>query len=56
VRLAAYVAASRRRGWTLVSADVADLARPGLAIAPDGAMRGAEKETPLTKHPVQAGR
>jgi predicted nucleic acid-binding protein len=32
---AAYVAAARVLGWTLVSADLADLVRPGLAIAPD---------------------
>jgi predicted nucleic acid-binding protein len=34
---AAYVAAARRHGWTLVSADVADLVSKGLAVAPDGA-------------------
>ncbi len=33
---AAYVAAARRHGWTLVSADVADLVSKGLAVAPDG--------------------
>jgi predicted nucleic acid-binding protein len=32
---AAYVAAARRHGWTLVSADVADLVSKGLAVAPD---------------------
>lgn len=32
---AAYVAAARRHGWTLVSGDVADLVGPGLAVAPD---------------------
>ncbi len=31
---AAYVAASRRRGAQLVSADIADLVRPGFAITP----------------------
>jgi predicted nucleic acid-binding protein len=31
---AAYVAASRRRGSQLVSADIADLVRPGFAITP----------------------
>jgi predicted nucleic acid-binding protein len=31
---AAYVAASRRRGCQLVSADIADLVRPGFAITP----------------------
>lgn len=31
---AAYVAAARRRAWTLVSGDVADLVAPGLAVAP----------------------
>jgi predicted nucleic acid-binding protein len=34
---AAYVAAARRYGWTLVSADVADLVSKGLAVAPDAA-------------------
>jgi predicted nucleic acid-binding protein len=32
---AAYVAAGRRRGWTLVSSDVPDLVTPGLAVSPD---------------------
>jgi predicted nucleic acid-binding protein len=34
---AAYVAAARRNGWTLVSLDVADLVSKGLAVTPDGA-------------------
>lgn len=34
---AAYVAAAQRHGWTLVSADVADLVSKGLAVAPDAA-------------------
>lgn len=34
---AAYVAAARRNGWTLVSADLADLVSKGLAVAPDAA-------------------
>lgn len=34
---AAYVAAARRRDWTLVSADIADLVSKGLAVAPDAA-------------------
>jgi predicted nucleic acid-binding protein len=34
---AAYVAAARRNGWTLVSTDVADLVSEGLAVAPDAA-------------------
>jgi predicted nucleic acid-binding protein len=34
---AAYVAAARRHGWTLVSTDIADLVSKGLAVAPDGA-------------------
>jgi len=34
---AAYVAAARRYGWTLVSADIADLVSNGLAVAPDAA-------------------
>jgi predicted nucleic acid-binding protein len=32
---AAYVAAAQRHGWTLVSADLSDLVRPGLAVAPE---------------------
>jgi len=34
---AAYVAAARRQGWTLVSVDIADLVSKGLAVAPDDA-------------------
>lgn len=34
---AAYVAAARQNGWTLVSADIRDLVSKGLAVAPDGA-------------------
>jgi predicted nucleic acid-binding protein len=34
---AAYVAAARARGWTLVSTDVADLVSKGLAVTPDAA-------------------
>lgn len=34
---AAYVAAARRYGWTLVSIDVADLVSKGLAVTPDAA-------------------
>jgi predicted nucleic acid-binding protein len=34
---AAYVAAARRRGWTLVSTDIADLVSRGLAVAPGAA-------------------
>ena len=34
---AAYVAVARRHGWTLVSADIADLVSKGLAMAPDPA-------------------
>ncbi|HET6997426.1 MAG TPA: PIN domain-containing protein [Solirubrobacterales bacterium] len=34
---AAYVAAARRYGWTLVSADIRDLVSKGLAVAPDAA-------------------
>lgn len=34
---AAYVAAARRRDWTLVSCDVVDLVSKGLAVAPDAA-------------------
>jgi predicted nucleic acid-binding protein len=36
---AAYVAAARRRGASLVSLDVADLVRPGLAVLPEEALR-----------------
>jgi predicted nucleic acid-binding protein len=32
---AAYVAAARMHAWTLVSADLKDLVKPGLAAAPD---------------------
>lgn len=35
---AAYVAAARRYGWTLVSADIADLVSKGLAVTPDAAL------------------
>jgi len=35
---AAYVAAARRHGWTLVSTDIADLVSKGLAVAPDAAV------------------
>ncbi len=34
---AAYVAAARRNGWTLVSTDIADLVSKDLAVAPDAA-------------------
>jgi predicted nucleic acid-binding protein len=34
---AAYVAASRRGRWTLVSTDIADLVSKGLAVTPDAA-------------------
>jgi len=32
---AAYVAASRRHRWALVSTDMSDLVSPGLAVLPD---------------------
>ena len=32
---AAYVAAARKYNWTLVSVDMKDLVRPGLALTPD---------------------
>jgi predicted nucleic acid-binding protein len=35
---AAYVAAARRQGWTLVSTDIADLVCKGLAVTPDAAV------------------
>lgn len=34
---AAYVAAARGNGWTLVSTDIADLVSKGLAVTPDAA-------------------
>jgi predicted nucleic acid-binding protein len=34
---AAYVAAARANGWTLVSTDIADLVSKGLAVTPDAA-------------------
>lgn len=34
---AAYVAAARRYGWTLVSTDIRDLVSKGLAVTPDAA-------------------
>ncbi len=34
---AAYAAAARRYGWTLVSTDIADLVSKGLAVTPDAA-------------------
>jgi predicted nucleic acid-binding protein len=37
----AYVAAGRRRGWTLVSGDIDDLVAPGLAISPEAATASA---------------
>jgi predicted nucleic acid-binding protein len=35
---AAYVAAAKRNGWTLVSTDIADLVSNGLAVTPDAAV------------------
>lgn len=35
---AAYVAAARRQGWTLVSTDARDLVSKGLAVTPDAAL------------------
>ncbi len=32
---AAYVAAARKHSWTLVSADIKDLVKPGMALAPN---------------------
>lgn len=34
---AAYLAAARRHGWTLLSSDIADLVSKGLAVAPGAA-------------------
>jgi predicted nucleic acid-binding protein len=41
---AAYVAAARKHAWTLVSADVKELVRPGLALAPDDRRLAGEQE------------
>jgi predicted nucleic acid-binding protein len=35
---AAYVAAARHHGWTLVSTEIQDLVSKGLAVAPDAAV------------------
>jgi predicted nucleic acid-binding protein len=35
---AAYVAATKRYGWQLVSVDIADLVSKGLAVTPDAAL------------------
>lgn len=40
---AAYVAAARKHSWTLISADIKDLVKPGLALAPDDPQLSAEK-------------
>jgi predicted nucleic acid-binding protein len=40
---AAYVAAARKHSWTLVSADIKDLVKPGLALAPDDPRLSADK-------------
>jgi hypothetical protein len=37
------VAAARKHAWTLVSADVKDLVRPGLALAPDNPLLSDEQ-------------
>jgi predicted nucleic acid-binding protein len=42
----AYVAAARR-GWTLVSGDVGDLVRPGLATSPEDAVRDSSERHQL---------
>jgi predicted nucleic acid-binding protein len=42
----AYVAAARRHGWTLVSGDLRDLVRPGLALAPDAVLPEASGSSP----------
>ena len=34
---AAYVAAAKRHGWTLISTDIRDLVSKGLAVTPDAA-------------------
>jgi predicted nucleic acid-binding protein len=46
---AAYVAASRRRDWPLVSADVADLVAPGLALSPEAAVAETARPAPPRK-------
>ncbi len=35
---AAYLAAARSHGWKLVSSDLKDLVKPGLAVSPDDAL------------------
>jgi predicted nucleic acid-binding protein len=40
---AAYLAAARRHGWTLVSADIKDLVRPGLAVTSDDILVAGEQ-------------
>ena len=37
---AAYLAAARRHSWKLISSDLKDLVRPGLAVTPDDALVG----------------
>jgi predicted nucleic acid-binding protein len=48
---AAYIAAARRHTWTLVSADVKDLVRPGLALAPDDSQLISERQTDEPQEP-----
>ena len=45
---AAYAAAAKSRGWTLVSADIKDLVKPGLALAPDDPVVLGQKREPRT--------
>jgi predicted nucleic acid-binding protein len=47
---AAYLAAARLHEWTLVSADIRDLVKPGLAIVPDDALV-ADKQPPVEPRP-----
>jgi predicted nucleic acid-binding protein len=45
---AAYAAAANEHGWTLVSADIKDLVKPGLALAPDDPRVLNQKREPRT--------
>lgn len=50
---AAYVAAARRNGWTLVSCDLKDLVRPGLAVAPDAILPPPPKKGRSRRQPMR---
>ncbi len=50
---AAYVACARRRQWKLVSGDVADLVKPGLAVNPEAAAEALAPEQEELENPPQ---